>query len=367
MPPSVLSDLVRHATSFGPILIGTDLLQSRADALALLSMIHGDQVGKDPWVVRSDTKDTHARLVLCGLITGLARGNARLEQIRSEPVTSRVVGGVRLGMIPSYTGDDWHQVEELVFMRVINNSIEDLTYLRELGRYEELAIKAHSLRQNTLYGASSNNKGESRRLWRLEFANKWRAHLLGWVRFLEFVGLWQSGQLADAYTLAQTNEPIMYFLSLQKTAFIASVCTEIAVRLGRPTTELLKFGDICYEVRLRANELGDAVKCCENVCYFLQLRDQEDWNGDFARRLIELGTQLGDNTVVLSGFDHLVSNALRAEDPAMLGVVREELKAMAVKVVWDPELRPAFERLWKRSVGLRPLPRALSDQVGSAE
>jgi hypothetical protein len=230
--PVPTADILREAENYVTCAVEMDLLHSQAEAERLLALAYGEGIAYDSWVVRANTPEAEARVIIFGFVTGIARNNARLEQVRSELITGREIAGFRLGLLPSLTDDTWEEVLRLACRSAVGARLDGINALYQWGRYEELSSAAGALRADMRSGKVRFQPGD-----------------FGWVRFFEFIGLWRSGCYSRAYELAQTEEPVVYFLSTRNAGFLASVCTELAVRLNRPVNELITFGEQCVNHR----------------------------------------------------------------------------------------------------------------------
>jgi|ERR1700730_4720088 hypothetical protein len=79
---------------------------------------------------------------------------------------------------------------------------------------------------------------------------------------------------------------------------------------------------------METDDISAAVHCCHNMCYFFHLRDEEQHNEYFARKLIELGRRCHDTEAIAEGYRSLIMNYRRSGDWRLLERLRAEINAL---------------------------------------
>lgn len=175
-------------------------------------------------------------------------------------------------------------------------------------------------------------------------SGKHDASLLGWLRFFEFKALYQAKEFPEAYALLSLKEPAPFEMQAKNSGFMASVATELAVRLKRPAQEVLDWGERCYTTRLADGDEESALHCARNVCTLLELRDEEPQAGRFAERLIELGSKQKNPELVMEGFEVLAMGRYREGRTRELAALMPRLDGLLAAM---PLSQPQVERRQK--------------------
>lgn len=293
-----------------PAIARSSLISNRSEADEFLAMLYGWGIGRDVWVIRQDTPDDKARLILLGLVTGLAGDKARLEQINDNILTNRIVGGIRLGMLPSFTGESYVELCELTRPFGVRAQITGIAQLQTLDRFGESIDLARELRLNVEAKPADFGPFE-----------------LGRIRLLELKGLHRERRYAEAYALYNNHGTVFYMYSEPSGSYLSSIMAEIAFRLDEPTEAVISFCNQCIELRRGAADIEWAAEACITACFYLELRDQEFHNEKFARMLLEFAELLPDQPLLpVDAYSHLLSNSHRARDDRSLQRVLIEIR-----------------------------------------
>lgn len=139
-----------------------------------------------------------------------------------------------------------------------------------------------------------------------------RAPLLGWIRYYQFLAAFRDARLEEAYRVLLKREENDFELGFRHQGYLYSVGTELALRLSRPSLELVRWGSACVQTFEKGGDLEGAVRCARNAATMLELKDEEHRASSFAETLVRMGELRGDPSLVLEGFELLAVGAHRA-------------------------------------------------------
>jgi len=172
---------------------------------------------------------------------------------------------------------------------------------------------------------------------------------VGYLRLYEALALYRAKRWADAYAAILGDERLPYTLAPANQAYLASLCAELCMYLGKPVEEILRHGTAAAEKRREAGDPQMALVAANNTLNILSLHDAEHVGEPLARRLIAGGREAKDPAWVVEGYEHLVNGAYRAgklSDLPQLGkqLVRD-LDGLPPRSDLDPRLRDLLVRL----------------------
>jgi ankyrin repeat protein len=148
---------------------------------------------------------------------------------------------------------------------------------------------------------------------------------IGWALFYEFKGLYKIKKYEEAYDLLNSTKPYIYMLTENNASWMQSVGAELAMHLGRPK-DIIRHGQECIDLRLKANNLDSAFSCANNVCLFLKQIQEVSLNSEFAKLFIKLGEAFPGR--VLQGYKHLVDNIEVSQNMELIHYVIKRLPAL---------------------------------------
>ncbi|MCI0343401.1 MAG: hypothetical protein L0216_20025 [Planctomycetales bacterium] len=150
---------------------------------------------------------------------------------------------------------------------------------------------------------------------------------LGWARFYEFKSLHALERWEEAWHLIESNERVPWIVSSVNAAWMFSVGSEVAARVGN-AEGVVKWGGKCLDLRTQLGDVLAAGQCAGTVCTLLGWVDRQDLNGPFAERLIAIGKQSGAEMAVLHGVERLMDNFAKGRSDDVARRVREEIPAI---------------------------------------
>jgi hypothetical protein len=103
---------------------------------------------------------------------------------------------------------------------------------------------------------------------------------LGWFRYYQFQSLYYLNDFQKALDLLNSQETKVFVISLNNTAWMHSVGTELAYKLKLPD-QIVFHGQKCIEYRIKQKNIPDALLCAKNVCKMLKNLNQENLNNYF--------------------------------------------------------------------------------------
>lgn len=162
---------------------------------------------------------------------------------------------------------------------------------------------------------------------------------MGHFHLYRFMAAYQAGRYAEAFAMVDAQEPHPYQIPPANQAYMASVCAELCLHLGKPVEEILAWGMKAAEKRLEAGDRKYAMVACANSWNAMALRDAEDRAAPLAEKLIEIARQDGKAEWILAGYAHLVVGERRAGILAPLTKLRDRLAADLQGVTLAPEVQ----------------------------
>jgi ankyrin repeat protein len=140
--------------------------------------------------------------------------------------------------------------------------------------------------------------------------------LYGWARFYELKSLYCLERHREAFELLEQNEPVEYAMTSRNVAWLYSVGSELAMRLGR-VDDVIAYGRRCLEIRRAAKDTVAIAQCASTVCVLLDKLGRPEQNTEFALELLSAGQHTGAEQWLLRGARALLDNVARSGAPAL--------------------------------------------------
>lgn len=146
--------------------------------------------------------------------------------------------------------------------------------------------------------------------------------LLGWAWFYQLKSLFFLQRWQDAWELLPPKRGIV--LTTKNMAYVSSLASEIAMRLGRPD-DVVQWGERCMSLRRDDGDPVGVVQSAQTVCVLLGKLGRMDLGPPFARSLVEMGVRSGADRGIIAGARFLLEAASHSHDFALRREVVELL------------------------------------------
>ncbi|NJL58356.1 MAG: hypothetical protein HC887_00610 [Desulfobacteraceae bacterium] len=134
------------------------------------------------------------------------------------------------------------------------------------------------------------------------------------VNYYIYLGLYYLQRWQDAYDFLHDG---LFMHRPEDHAHFMSIAMELAYRIGEPAETIIKFGELCYDARQKANNIQGIIDCAFTACNTLGMMDECGKNRFFADILIQVGKEHRKPEALILGYGYLADNFLQCLDPAI--------------------------------------------------
>ena len=165
----------------------------------------------------------------------------------------------------------------------------------------------------------------------------------GWAFYSLFKALHAAGRSAEAHALLISDEDGRdHEITPVNRAWMYSVGAECAILRDDPA-ELVRLGQKCLALRMALADLDSALQCASSMCALLMARDLFNYNGPFARFLVQHAGEAGRWDLLGEGISQLHWHARQTQDARALAEATAAVDRLAAVMVEDPDEQAAID------------------------